>query len=105
MQLETRVKGDTLIVKVFGELDLLVADEFRKTLDRHLQANPVKNLLLDLKGVSFLDSSGLGVILGRYKRLSRSGGRVAITGVQPAVRRVLELGGVTSLMCVRDKEI
>ncbi|MEW5952897.1 MAG: anti-sigma F factor antagonist [Bacillota bacterium] len=94
--METR--GDTLVVVLEGELDLRVADELRKKLEESLSDLPVRHLVVDLSRVCFVDSSGLGVLLGRYRRVAAAGGKVALTGAQPQVRRVLELSGLFRIM-------
>lgn len=103
MQLEFEPRQDTLVVSVFGELDMLVADRFRAAVDARLEEG-YRNLVLDLSGVTFVDSSGLGVILGRFRRLNPAGGRMAIVGARPPVRRVLELSGLMRVMGIyRDR--
>lgn len=105
MHMEFEVNGNTLIVRVKGELDLAVADRFREEMEEKLQQEKLKNLIVDLGEVSFIDSSCLGVILGRYKRLSEQGGTVAIIRAQPQVRRVLELSGIMRIMGIyRDEK-
>lgn len=95
-----------LVAKVKGELDLAVADKFREDIEEQLQEKKAKNLLLDLEEVSFIDSSGLGVILGRYKCLSERGGRMAIIRPQPQVRHILELSGIMRIMGIyRDEKM
>lgn len=91
-------KQDTLIVRLRGEIDLVVADNLRKELDDVLDKEASKNLLLNLKGVYFIDSSGLGVLLGRYKKVSRNGGKVFIVSPQPQVRKILDLSGLLRIM-------
>lgn len=91
-------KQDTLIVRLRGEIDLVVADNFRKELDDVLDKEASQNLLLNLKGVYFIDSSGLGVLLGRYKKVSRNGGKVFIVSPQPQVRKILDLSGLLRIM-------
>lgn len=106
LDLDMELKQDTLLVRLQGELDLSVADVFRKSLEDGLDKNHVKHLVVNLSRVSFIDSSGLGVILGRYKRLSHQGGRVSLVGAQPQVRRVLSLSGLLTVMkeCVSEEE-
>ncbi len=94
MKLEFRAHRNNLIVRVHGELDMLVTDEFRKQLDNAMEKNCSHNLILNLEGVSFIDSSGLGVILGRYKNLTLRGGKVAIVKAPLPVKRILELSGI-----------
>ena len=98
MLLDVEMKKDTLFVRPNGELDLGVADRFRKTLDETIEKGKAKNLVFNLTRVSFVDSSGLGVLLGRYKRVSRNGGKVFIVSPQPQVRKVLDLSGLLRIM-------
>ncbi|MFZ5641808.1 MAG: anti-sigma F factor antagonist [Bacillota bacterium] len=104
MKLRMNITGNTLVVRVSGELDLVVADEFRAKVDLKLDEHPVRNLVINLQGVRFIDSSGLGAILGRYKRISAGGGKVAVVGAAPQVKRVLELSGILKIMGAYDKE-
>jgi len=87
-------RGNTLIARLSGELDLQVADELRTRLDRALDETGTANLMFNLEAVSFLDSSCLGVILGRYRRISGGNGEMVFVSVPPGVRRVLELSGL-----------
>lgn len=98
VRLELEQIQDTLIARLSGDLDLGVADHLRNTLDEALDNQPVRNIILNLAGASFIDSSVLGVLLGRYKRVSRIGGRVCIVEPQPQVRRILELSGLLRIM-------
>jgi len=96
--LDVELKQDTLVVRPSGELDLGVADYLRGALEEALNQEQVRNIVFNLAGVSFVDSSGLGVLLGRYKRVSRNGGKVFIVSPQPQVRRILDLSGLLRIM-------
>lgn len=96
MMMETR--GNALVVAMEGELDLKVAGLLRRQLEDSLDRSQVRHLILDLSRVMFIDSSGLGLILGRYKRINAAGGKVALVGAQPQVRRILELSGLLRIM-------
>jgi stage II sporulation protein AA (anti-sigma F factor antagonist) len=74
------------------------ADHLRNALEQALDREPIINLVFNLAGVSFIDSSGLGVLLGRYKRVSKNGGKVMLVSPQPQVRRILELSGLFRIM-------
>lgn len=99
-----KIKKNNLIVKVSGELDLVIAKEFSETIDKVLLDKPVKNLMLDVSKVSFIDSSGLGAILGRYKIISQQGGKMSIYGAIPSVYRILELSGILKIIPVLTSE-
>lgn len=94
LKMDFQVNKKTTIARVSGELDLMVADEFRTKVDAAMEENCSDNIVLNLSGVSFIDSSGLGVILGRYKKASLRGGKMAIACTPPQVRRILELSGI-----------
>lgn len=89
-------------VAVTGDLDLTTADALRDQLDDLILRYPEKDLILDLKEVAFIDSSGLGVLLGRYRRLRGEGRRLALVGVRPSVRAVLDVAGVTTIVAVAE---
>ncbi|MDK2822577.1 MAG: hypothetical protein PWQ67_2532 [Clostridia bacterium] len=99
-----KVKSDSLIVKIFGELDLVVAKEFRETVDKLLMDRPVRNLIIDLSQVEFIDSSGLGALLGRYKIMQQKGGKISIFGIKPSVYRILDLSGIMKIIPVFKAE-
>lgn len=98
MQVFFSQEGQALIARVKGELDLSTADRLRQELEASIDHARPRVLYLDLEGVSFMDSSGLGVILGRYRHLTRQGGRVVICRPQPQVQRLLELSGINKLV-------
>jgi stage II sporulation protein AA (anti-sigma F factor antagonist) len=96
--LDIELYQDTLLVRPSGELDLGEADYLRNALEEALNREQVKNLVFNLARVSFVDSSGLGVLLGRYKRVVKNGGKVFVVSPQPQVRRILELSGLLRIM-------
>lgn len=99
MLIETERIGPNLIVRVDGELDLVTSPLFREKVEKKLnQYEMIKHLILDLRKVNFIDSSGLGAILGRFKRLSQQGGRLSAVNVSPQVRRIFELSGLLKIM-------
>ena len=99
MIIQTDVKGDALLARLSGELDLAVADYLRNTLDKELDDNiAIKNIIINLSEVSYIDSSGLGVLLGRYRKISRGGGKIFIVGATAGVRKILEISGLLNIM-------
>lgn len=98
MVIATLFKHGVLIVRVEGDMDMLAADEFRQTVDDAISTSGSKHVLLNLKGVNFIDSSGLGVILGRYKRALAAGGKIMLTNLSPQVFRIFEISGFLKIM-------
>ncbi|NLG80545.1 MAG: anti-sigma factor antagonist [Firmicutes bacterium] len=105
MRTETRAIGNVLVVRLSGELDLGTAPEFRGRVEEELDARPdVTCMFLVLRDVTFIDSSGLGVILGRYKRLRARGGSLVAVSPSPQVRKVFELSGLATIIPVCETE-
>lgn len=98
MQIKTRRDGAVLAVHLTGELDHHSAAPLRAELDALLQDDGIGHLVLDLGGVSFMDSSGLGVVLGRYKILKARRGSLRIIGASKPVERILKMAGVYALL-------
>lgn len=90
--------GTTLVVKLTGEIDHHTAPEIRDVIDREISINNTKNVVLDFDGVSFMDSSGIGMIVGRYKQISARGGKVMLIRVKPQVDKILEISGLKKLL-------
>lgn len=93
LTLSSRLDGDTTILTVVGELDVATAPELRERL-AGLDNNGVHDLVLDMSGVNFCDSTGLGILVGARKRFKAHGGAMTITHVQESVRRLFELTGL-----------
>lgn len=104
MDLDLKLVRNTLVVKVQGELDMLIADKMRDEVDKKLEGNNVKNLIINLEKVNFIDSSGLGVIIGRYKKISAVNGRMYIVGARPSVEKILHFSGINKLIPMYSSE-
>jgi stage II sporulation protein AA (anti-sigma F factor antagonist) len=102
MYLEFEKKEDKLIVYMAGELDHHSAEEVRNKIDDRLDRDNINKLIMDFSGVSFMDSSGIGVVIGRYKKLNLKKGNICITRVIGAVKRVFELSGMFKIIKVYD---
>ena len=97
MDLHATKRGCRLTVKMTGELDHHCAERARSTLDHMLRDISVRELVLDLSGLSFMDSAGLGVVLGRYRVLNARGGCVLLYGVPRAIDRIFKMSGIYAL--------
>ncbi len=89
---------DWLVVAVSGELDLSAADQFKDKLKAALAKSRTRYLMLDFSRVSFIDSSGLGVLMGRYRELALTGGRIIIRHANDQVYRLLTASGLDRLI-------
>lgn len=87
-----------LVAKMSGELDLSSAGAFKERVDREMRATGLPNLVLNLKALDFVDSTGLGAILGRMRQITAGGGQVVLASVPAKVMSMLEMAGLANLM-------
>ncbi|CAH0118642.1 MULTISPECIES: anti-sigma F factor antagonist [unclassified Paenibacillus] len=104
LQVELEHQRDVLIVRLRGELDHHTADAVRAKIDESIYRGQTNHLVLSLKDLLFMDSSGIGVILGRYKLIQSKGGKMAVCDVNPSVHRLLELSGLFKILAQYDNE-
>ena len=90
-------KGDTLVAQLSGEIDHHTAAEFRESIDREVEWLRPEQLLLDFGGIGFMDSSGIGLIMGRYKNAAAYGGTVRVINAPPIIERMMKLAGMGRL--------
>ena len=101
MQLE--IVGRTLVAHIDGDLDHHCATNIRRELDKILKRSEIKNLILDFSGLDFMDSSGIGLVMGRYRILSRTGAELNITGTSPQIYKVMKLAGIERLAKLEEQ--
>ncbi len=100
-QVGTWVEESKAIVFVWGEVDCATAPRLAKTLAEMTEQGRL-NLVVDLSGVYFMDSTGLAVLAVAHKRLQQAGGGLVLAGPTPSVRRSLEITGLDQMMLVTD---
>jgi len=89
---------NVLIVKINCELDHHTSDSLRRRVDGEIQRYMPKNVVFDFDGVGFMDSSGIGMVMGRYKNIKRYEGKAVMANVRPEIKRILEMSGITKLI-------
>ena len=89
---------NTLTVHLSGELDHSAAARIRAELDKLITESGVRRLVLDLNDLEFMDSSGIGLIIGRYKLMARRAGSVAILAPDAHIDRIFEMSGLYQLI-------
>ena len=92
-----KAKG-TVTVYLEGELDHFSAQQIRRIMDNAIEESSIKSMILDMENMTFMDSSGIGVILGRYRFLCRRGGEVAVRNMNPHVKKVFCLSGMNQII-------
>lgn len=90
--------GQTLIIHLPRELDNHNCKNLKYETDLLLAENYINKIVFDFTKTEFMDSSGIGVLLNRYKQMVQNGGSVTIYGAQHQVTRILSVGGVSKLV-------
>ena len=92
------ISGTDLQIFLPEEVDHFNAEQLRKEADRILQSRNIRRIVFDFSRTQFMDSSGIGMILGRYRKLGEKGLKIAISGCSPSVRNILNMAGVFSII-------
>lgn len=102
INLET--KGNVLCIRLAGELDHHTSIELREQVESALAEDAIRHIVLNLEHLRFMDSSGLGVILGRYKHIKNVGGEMVVCAISPAIKRLFEMSGMFKIIRLEDNE-
>lgn len=104
MEIEFALRRSVLLVRLTGELDHHRAEQMRREVDRELTRTRASSLLFDLGGLTFMDSSGVGALLGRYRRISAAGGRFAVCEAPPVISKITEISGLARIVPFYERE-
>lgn len=104
MQVEILRQPEQTVAKLSGELDHHAAGEVRERIDSIVLQQCRRRLVLDLSGLTFMDSSGIGLIMGRYRLLNSMGGTLEVRGASPRMETVIRLSGMEKLPIWGEKE-
>lgn len=100
MAVEIKTNGEVITARLSGEIDHHNAVGLRKAIDNSIELNMPSLVILDFERVSFMDSSGIGLIMGRYKNLSKRGATLNICGASPYLYKMMRLSGIERIVKV-----
>ena len=92
------VKDNCLLVMMPKEMDHHKADAIRMKIDEYLLDNKAQNVIFDFENTRFMDSSGLGLIVGRYKKVSCFGGKIVAMHVNARIQKILLMSGLKDMI-------
>ena len=104
MSVKITVSGEVVTAYLDGEIDHHTARNIRAQIDAAIGMCEPKRLILDMGNITFMDSSGVGLIMGRYRLMQSHGGEVAVENVSPRIERMLRLSGIGQLARISGKE-
>lgn len=95
------VKEDKLLlIKITEEIDHHSTEKIRRLADNEITRYMPRKVIFDFNKVSFMDSAGIGMIIGRYKTVNMLGGVVEMTNVKPSIQKIFEMSGVLKIIPV-----
>lgn len=99
-----QVQGNCLTIFLPHEVDHHNAEEIRRESDRLIEKHHIRYVIFDFRETNFMDSSGIGVIMGRYKRLYMMGGEVCAVHTSDRVKKILTMSGTAKIMHIYEEE-
>jgi len=96
-------KDKLLLMQITEEIDHHTSEKIRTRADFEIQKHIPKKLVMDFEKVSFMDSAGIGMILGRYKMMNMFGGTMNMINVAPSVKKVFEMSGITKIIPIIEE--
>ncbi|WP_027724412.1 anti-sigma F factor antagonist [Tuberibacillus calidus] len=104
LSVDLEIKQEVLCIRLEGELDHHTADILRERVTEALNQHLIRHILLNLERLEFMDSSGLGVILGRYKEIAAMGGEMVVCSISAPVKRLFEMSGMFKIIRFEEDE-
>ncbi len=93
-----------LIIEITEEIDHHTTEEIRRKVDNEITRFMPRKVIFDFNNVTFMDSAGIGMILGRYKMVKMLGGSLEMTNVKPSIRKIFEMCGILKICPIREAQ-
>lgn len=104
MAVEIKIKGEVITAYLSGELDHHTAAFMRQAIDSAVELNMPTLLIMNFENITFMDSSGIGLVMGRYRNLSRNGAELHIEGVPEQMYKMMKLAGLEKLAKIEKQK-
>ena len=104
MEIEYLNKDKTLVFKITEEIDHHAVEKLRRKADLEIEKHIPRKVIFDFESVSFMDSAGIGLLIGRYKNISSLGGSLEVVNATEVVNKILVMSGVNKIININRKE-
>lgn len=104
METEYQRENKVLILKITEELDHHMVERIRRESDYEIERHIPRKVVFDFERVNFMDSAGIGLILGRYKNISMLGGKLEVINVTQSINKILIMSGISKLIAINKEE-
>ena len=93
-----------LIFKITEEIDHHIVEKLRRKADLEIEKHIPRKIIFDFENVTFMDSAGIGLIIGRYKKVSSLGGNLEVVNASETVNKILIMSGVNKIIDINKEE-
>ena len=98
MDVKYKINDDILYVMLIGELDEYSASYIREHLDNTFENNKFSSVVFEMSDLEFMDSTGIGVLIGRYKKLKKRNKSIYISNPSNAIEKIFNMSGIYEIM-------
>ena len=103
MNVSYNKKDKVLIIKLTEEIDHHTTEKIRRIADYEIERHIPRKVIFDFDKVSFMDSAGIGLVLGRYKNASLLGAKTELVNVGKSVFKILKMSGIAKLIPIKEE--
>ncbi|HHU42918.1 MAG: STAS domain-containing protein [Bacillota bacterium] len=105
MLISAKTVNSTIYIKLRGDLDHYKASDLKNQLNKYADMPKIKRMVLDMKGMDFMDSAGVGLIMGLYKKLKNKNKQLYFFSPSPQIDKVLRVSGLYSIIPLIEQEV
>lgn len=102
MNTKYKDKDKLLIFEITEEIDHHTTEKIRRKMDNEIQRYMPKRTIFDFNNVTFMDSAGIGMLIGRYKIARMLGGSLELTNVKPSIKKIFEMCGILKIIPITE---
>lgn len=96
-------KDKLLIFEITEEIDHHTTEKIRRKMDNEIKRYMPKKVIFDFNQVTFMDSAGIGMLIGRYKTIRMLGGAAELINVKPSIKKIFEMCGLLKIIPITNK--
>ena len=104
MDVNIRDLGKHKVIEVLGDIDLYNVGELKQAIFKLLDSEEVQSLIIDMKGISYMDSSGIGALVASQKKMKTKGGKFALLSIKEDVLNILKLATLDQFFTIYENE-
>ena len=104
LNIQMAIKKNLLFIRLRGELDQSTTENLKFRVSEVIDKYYIKHIILNLEKVGFMDSSGIGFIIGRYAQVKKRNGKVVICSMNEIIERIVKLSGLKRICLIASNE-